>query len=258
MASDFNIRGRDIKIGAEGAVGQVTITNTTISTDPTSNAFVVDGGIGARRIAVGDAPSNYCYMAQTGTVAQVLSTGTLTVTGASNLNLNSSSGIVTVGDTSTTNDILLGPSQTTGDILVGQDVARTGDIILGSATNTGDITLGTSGVGTININGSTRFGDRATVTQITSVNTGVTINATVGKITTVSLTIPKWDKQTFTVTNDRVLADSIVLMTIEEYSGSNFFNVYVNNIVAGAFDVVLANSSNGTLDATATFAFKIL
>lgn len=84
-----------------------------------------------------------------------------------------------------------------------------------------------------------------TVTQATSITTGVTINSDAGVITTVSATTAALGKSTFTVTNSSVEAGSIVIPAIVNYAGTYTTNgtpvVTVNNITAGAFDVNLLN-----------------
>ena len=83
------------------------------------------------------------------------------------------------------------------------------------------------------------------VTQITTITTGVTVNADTGVITTVSSTLAALTATTFTVTNSRVEANSAVVASIENYSGTYVTNglprVTVNNVVAGAFDIVICN-----------------
>ena len=83
------------------------------------------------------------------------------------------------------------------------------------------------------------------VTQITSLATGVTINADTGVITTVSATTAALGNATFTVSNSAVSAASTVLVNVQNYAGTYTTNgtpvVAVNNVVAGAFDVKVLN-----------------
>ena len=96
-------------------------------------------------------------------------------------------------------------------------------------------------IGVLNAQGPTT---RA-VTQITTITTGVMINADTGVITTVSSTLAALTATTFTVTNSRVEANSSIVASIENYSGTYVTNglprVTVNNVAAGAFDVVICN-----------------
>ncbi len=90
-------------------------------------------------------------------------------------------------------------------------------------------------------------GTYSTVTQATSITTGVTVNATQGVITTVSLTTAASTVAgPFTVTNNKVLATSVVNATIEYANGKTGFPVcLVENVVAGSFNVRLLNASTG-------------
>lgn len=97
--------------------------------------------------------------------------------------------------------------------------------------------------------------DRGTVTQASSITTGVTINNLAGTITTVSQTIAAGAEATFTVTNSRVVATDIpivALKSINSGAGGPFF-VNVTAVAAGTFDISItnthsANAGNSVLD----------
>lgn len=86
----------------------------------------------------------------------------------------------------------------------------------------------------------------ASVTQITSRSTGVTINAYSGAITLVSAagsTIPT----SFTVTNNRVAAtDTIVLV---QRTGTDLYNLEVTAVAAGSFRVTAYTTGGTTTEA---------
>lgn len=86
-------------------------------------------------------------------------------------------------------------------------------------------------------------GTYATVTQATNITTGVTVNATQGVITTVSLTTAASTVAgPFTVTNNKVLATSVVTATVEYANGKTGFPVcLVEAVAAGSFNVRLIN-----------------
>lgn len=86
-------------------------------------------------------------------------------------------------------------------------------------------------------------GTAGTVTQATGITTGVTVNATKGVITTVSLTTAASTVAgPFVVTNNKVTASSIVQATIEYANGKTGFPVcLVENVAAGSFNVRLLN-----------------
>lgn len=91
---------------------------------------------------------------------------------------------------------------------------------------------------------SGNIGD-ATVTQATSITTGVTLNALSGVITTVSATTAAGATSTFTVANSTVAASSVVLLDFN-YAGTwgtnGFPGVQLGTVSAGSFQVVITNS----------------
>lgn len=94
----------------------------------------------------------------------------------------------------------------------------------------------------LTIGGTLRFTGRGTVTQATSITTGVTVNATSGTITTVSQTIAAGAEATFTVTNSSVAAnDSVIVSLASTASAGGPFIVTVTAVAAGSFDISIAN-----------------
>jgi hypothetical protein len=83
------------------------------------------------------------------------------------------------------------------------------------------------------------------VTQTGTITTGVTVNADAGLITTVSSTLAAVTATTFTVTDSRVEAGSVIVAKVNNYSGTYVTNgipiVNINNVVAGAFDLTIVN-----------------
>ena len=103
---------------------------------------------------------------------------------------------------------------------------------------------------------------KSTVTQATSIVTGVTINSPSGVITTVALTTAANAAELpFTVSNSYVKADSIVLANIVDYDPTTATNdlplVYIDDIANGSFKVVVGNGGSGVLDAAVKIAFAI-
>lgn len=104
---------------------------------------------------------------------------------------------------------------------------------------------------------------KGSVTQSGTITTGVTLNSPSGTITTVALTTAaNVAEAPFTVTNSYVKADSIIVANIVAYSGATITNdlpqVYIDDVVAGSFKVIVGNGGSGTLDGTVTIAFAIL
>jgi hypothetical protein len=105
------------------------------------------------------------------------------------------------------------------------------------------------------------FYDRGTVTQLTSISTGVTLNKTSGTITTVSTVLASSAFAIFTVTNSTVSATSLVSAQITDYSiaysGGGHPHVNVDNISAGSFDIVLMNSGGSALGGILKIQFTV-
>jgi hypothetical protein len=121
-------------------------------------------------------------------------------------------------------------------------------VTVGGMTHTGTVT--TSGVIT---------SGKGAVTQVTSVNTGVTTNARSGKITTITpLEIGSHLTETFTVTNSECTADSIVLCSVISYAGAFDFHCRADNITSGSFDIVMTNSTGGPLNAVGVIGFIVI
>lgn len=97
----------------------------------------------------------------------------------------------------------------------------------------------------------------STVTQATSITTGVTLNKMCGRITTVASTLAAAGEATFTVTNSKVTAKDIVLVSTT-YAGAGTLQVYCSKVAAGSFDITLANlHAANALDAVVVINFAV-
>jgi hypothetical protein len=122
--------------------------------------------------------------------------------------------------------------------------------------NGGNLILGTTATAKI-----TPY--KATVTQTTSITTAVTINSSVGIITTVSASTAAASAATFTVNNSQVAASSVVLVTLVAYSGTlgtnGFPVINVNSIGSGSFNIQIANvHASNSLSGTLQIGFMVL
>lgn len=88
------------------------------------------------------------------------------------------------------------------------------------------------------------------VTQATSRTTGVTINTLSGQITTNSASLAAETGAVFTVTDNAVFADDIVLVAIAGGSNGGNTTVTVTTVTAGSFQITVANqnASGGTAE----------
>ena len=101
--------------------------------------------------------------------------------------------------------------------------------------------------------------DTGTITQLTSITTAVTVNSHNGIITTVSSTLAANAKTSFTVLNDKVTADSKVLLTVQ-YGGAaaGIPSLILGTVQAGSFGVTIGNGGNAALNNVVKIHFMIL
>lgn len=102
-----------------------------------------------------------------------------------------------------------------------------------------------------------------TITQDTSITTGVTLNSAVGIVTTVSTTLAAQTAATFTVTNSQVGSTDVVLANIVDYSAAygtaGLPCISVDNIANGSFDIIVFNADTDTaLNGILKIAFSVV
>lgn len=105
--------------------------------------------------------------------------------------------------------------------------------------------------------------DIGTVTQATSITTGVTLSKTAGIITTQSASTAAGAEDEFTVTNTKVGAGSIVLCNMIDYAGTLTTNgipvVQVTDVSAGSFKVMVHNGhASNALSGVLKIGFLVL
>lgn len=127
----------------------------------------------------------------------------------------------------------------------------TGDIVANKSVQFSTVTEGI------------KYTTKATVTQDTSLSTGVTINATAGKIVTFPAALTTSQAE-FTVTNSAVTSNSLILLTLQspgiatEEDNANMI-VSTSSIANGSFKIVLSNPFGHASDASGrTIHFLII
>jgi len=103
-------------------------------------------------------------------------------------------------------------------------------------------------------------GTAGTVTQLTSITTGVTINANKGVITTIALTTAAGAVSgPFTVTNNKVLSTSIIVATIEYAAGKTGAPFVISEGLSnGSFKFKIANGGSAVLNDIVKIHFRIV
>ena len=191
-------------------------------------------------------------------LALTLESGSSASGAAGNLNLtagtasgNAAGGsvIVTAGrDTSGSSDgdIQL-KTYTGGTATAGLTVAAEGQNV---TVDTGDLVITQATKGLVHTGAGT-------VTQETGHTTGVTINATSGRITLAAVALAAATNAEFTVTNSTVTANSIILLTVQDENTTNNaqLTAATHTIASGSFVISLHNPA--ATGSTSTTASKI-
>lgn len=97
------------------------------------------------------------------------------------------------------------------------------------------------------------------VTQITTISTGVTLDAIAGTITTVSTTLAAAAEADFIVTNSKVAATDCIVANIKSTSSAGTPIVSVVAVAAGSFTVRITNlHASAALDNTLLINFVVI
>jgi hypothetical protein len=98
------------------------------------------------------------------------------------------------------------------------------------------------------------------VTQITSIVTGVTLNAPCGTITTFAASAAAGAEDgPFTVTNSTIAATDVPVVAIKSYAGTGTPQVYVSAVAAGSFAITITNLHGATaLNAAIVISFAVI
>lgn len=82
---------------------------------------------------------------------------------------------------------------------------------------------------------------KGTVTQLTSITSGVTLNAPAGIITTATMNMATSASTSFAVANSFVYADSAVLANITNKTGNGIPLIQVSGVTRGSFSINVRN-----------------
>ena len=104
---------------------------------------------------------------------------------------------------------------------------------------------------------------KTSVTQTSTINTSVTSDTRIGVITTVNASITASSNETFTVNCSSCVTGDIVMLTIQDFSGSlgtdGLGSLAASNITNGSFDIsVISMHPTNTLSGTITIAYYLL
>lgn len=242
----FTVNAANINLASCNNASSAFLSTVNLSTNTTGTLPTTKGGTGLASFAVKSVFTSHPSIANTIEAKSMATNGTLliggtsgpnvaTLTAGSNISITNADGGITIAGTIPATVVTKDGS---GNITTAGNITTTG----------GDIVFSNSLKGI-------KYSTRNTVTQNTSLSTGVTINATAGLITLFSGTVGPNTQLEFTVTNSTVTADSLIFLTligpgIATESNDTYLNTHVATINTGSFKIVLTNSqATHTVDA---------
>jgi len=101
-------------------------------------------------------------------------------------------------------------------------------------------------------------GAQGAVTQGTSKSTGVTVNASMGRITTDSATLNTLTNVTFTLTNNLISVKDVIILNVSSGATSGAYNCWISSMSAGTCTITLRNISGGNLSEAVVINFAII
>ena len=99
---------------------------------------------------------------------------------------------------------------------------------------------------------------QGSVTQGSSKSTGVTLNASMGRITTDSATLNTLTNVTFTLTNSLISVKDVIILNVSSGATSGAYNCWISSMSAGTCTITLRNISGGNLSEAVVINFAII
>ena len=99
---------------------------------------------------------------------------------------------------------------------------------------------------------------QGTVTQATNKGTGVTLNKSAGRITMNGASLGPGASVTFTLTNNTISANDVVIVNVGGGGTAGAYWPYVSSIAAGSAVIGLWNSTGGALSEAVVINFAII
>ena len=99
---------------------------------------------------------------------------------------------------------------------------------------------------------------QGTVTQLTDKGTGVTLNKSAGRITMNGAALAGNTAITFTLTNNLISANDVIIMNISGGATAGAYTSYVTNMTTGSAVLTLRNLTAGSLSEVVIINFAII
>ncbi len=99
---------------------------------------------------------------------------------------------------------------------------------------------------------------QGTVTQATNKGTGVTLNKSAGKITMNGAALGPGAAVTFTLTNNTISANDVIIVNVSGGGTAGAYWPYVSSMTTGSAVIGLWNSTGGSLSEAVVLNFAII
>ena len=96
------------------------------------------------------------------------------------------------------------------------------------------------------------------VTQLTSKSTGVTLNASAGRITMNNASLGATTNVTFTMSNSKLSVNDVVVLSVSEGATAGAYNCWVSGKSAGSVTITVRNISASPLSEAVVINFAII
>lgn len=99
---------------------------------------------------------------------------------------------------------------------------------------------------------------QGTVTQATSKSTAVTLNKSAGQITMNNASLGATTNVTFTLNNNLISANDILILNVSSGATSGAYNCWVSGLSAGAATITVRNITAGALSEAVVINFALI
>jgi len=276
-----------IVINASDAAGGIDIDYGTggMTIDATNGAFTLQTGTGAisigtdavaKTVTVGSTTGVAATLIQSGSGnTSVTSTGAILLDATGVLEINSSGGVIGIGNDAVAQNINVGTGAAARTVTIGNVTGASSAVVdcgTGGASFGASATAHTTTVGSTNTTSDTIInagtgglsfvaaGDiDPNPATVSGAGAALTLNAKFGVCTHTGITTASGAQQTFTITNSEVSATSAIFVTVNNI-GSNDCRLTLERVkpAAGSFTVDTQNNGGAACNGDCYIAFWVL
>ena len=243
--------------------GGIILENDETITNSTDGTVLISGNVAAGGNVFQSSGNNNLTL-KTGNSTTGLITITngsdgeiaITPNGSGQTTLNSSTIRVGTGGANTT---ITGNAAHDLTITTNSSNSTDGKIVLTNGTN-GAISITPNGTGVINMGGTTVITNGGTVTQgsTSGKSTGVTLNTRTGTITMDSAALADAAKVTFTVSNNTITAEDVVMVNHVSTGNVGDYIVTAGGCTSNSFKIAVRNLSGASLSEAIVLKFVVI